>query len=139
MSFVGHTAVQRGPGVSQTPTPAQLQSTHPYPASNPSNQSTSDDETFALSPAPSEEITQLARHLSTQPDTGDMFNYEKGSILDPFAEKFDARVWMSRFASLDDWSGVQGRKSGISFKNLTVFGYGTDAGESDHICNVSCG
>ena len=65
-----------------------------------------------------------------------MFNYEKGSILDPFGEKFDARVWMSRFASLDDWSDVQGRKSGVSFKDMTVFGYGTDAGESDHICNV---
>jgi len=90
-----------------------------------------DQDTYVPSPAPSEEIGQLARYLSSQEHhTGDLFDYEKDSVLDPFGNNFDARIWVSKFVKLEDWASVQDRKSGISFKDLTVFGYGTDAGES---------
>ena len=91
-----------------------------------------DGETTVPSPDPSDEINSLARYLSAQQNTGDLFNYEKESVLDPYGGNFDARLWISKFANLDDWASVQARKSGISFKDLTVFGYGTDAGESFH-------
>jgi hypothetical protein len=83
------------------------------------------------SPAPSEEIVQLARQISSSAD-GQIFNYEKGSILDPFHENFDSKLWISKFANLEDWASGSDRRSGISFKDMTVFGYGTDAGKSPY-------
>ena len=83
------------------------------------------------SPSPSEEIFQLARQISSSAD-GHIFNYEKGSILDPFHENFDSRLWISKFANLEDWALASDRQSGISFKDMTVFGYGTDAGKSPY-------
>lgn len=95
------------------------------------SQSYEDDEATPVpSPAPSEEIGQLARHLSSQQSTGEIFNYAKGSVLDPFGDKFDAKLWINKFANQDERANVQGRKSGISLKDLTVFGHGTDAGKS---------
>ena len=79
-------------------------------------------------PAPSDEVIQLARQISSSAD-GHIFNYEKGSILDPFHENFDSRLWISKFANLEDWASGTDRRSGISFKDMTVFGYGTDAGK----------
>jgi hypothetical protein len=96
------------------------------------------DELPASSHAPSQEVTELARHLSTQSTVtgqGDIFKYETGSKLDPFGDTFDPRLWVSKFASLEDWG--QGRMSGISFKDMTVFGHGTDAGKSPS--RSSCG
>jgi hypothetical protein len=79
-------------------------------------------------PAPSQEIIQLARQISSSVD-GHIFNYEKGSILDPFHENFDSRLWISKFANLEDWALGSNRRSGVSFKDMSVFGYGTDAGK----------
>jgi hypothetical protein len=94
------------------------------------NHSHSADDHVGPSPAPSEEIVQLARHLSTTGDVdGDLFDHEKGSSLDPFSENFNSRLWISKFANLEDWASGQDRRSGVSFKGMTVFGYGTDAGE----------
>jgi hypothetical protein len=102
--------------------------------SQTNSQPTQDDQgqdTPVPSPAPSDDIGRLARYLSSRDQhTGDLFNYEKDSVFDPYGDKFDAKLWISKFAQLDDWASVQERKSGISFKDLTVFGYGTDAGES---------
>jgi hypothetical protein len=108
---------------------AASQHTQPQPHSHSHSHFVEDDEeTTVPSPSPSDEINSLARYLSAQQNTGDLFNYEKESVLDPYGPKFDARLWISKFANLDDWASVPGRKSGISFKDLTVFGYGTDAG-----------
>lgn len=121
-------------------TPINLDRTAPHisqaQSNNHSHYVEDDDQTTVPSPAPSEEINSLARYLSTQQDTGDLFNFEKDSVLDPYGGNFDARLWISKFANLDDWAGVQDRKSGISFKDLTVFGYGTDAGEL-HLGNLA--
>jgi hypothetical protein len=54
---------------------------------------------------------------------------DKRSVLDPFSDRFDAKLWRSRSANLEDWSQVRDRKIGVSFKDLTVFGYKTDVGE----------
>jgi hypothetical protein len=91
----------------------------------------SDNETNVPSSAVSEDIGGLARYLSAQDNTNDndFFNYEKGSPFDPFGDAFDAKLWVRKFASLEDLG--QDRMSGVSFKNMTVFGYGTDAGEFD--------
>lgn len=108
------------------PTPAQLQAKQ-HDITRSESQDDTDTDTVIPTPEPAEDVNQLARYLSTQSTGGNMFEYEKGSVLDPFGDKFDSRLWVRKFASLEDWG--QDRASGVSFKNLDVFGYGTDAGE----------
>lgn len=125
MSYIGHTPAHydgtaSSAGTTQ-PTPAQLQAKQ-------HNESDDDTATVVPSHTPTEDVGQLARYLSTQSTStgGNLFEYEKDSVLDPFGDKFDSKLWVRKFASLEDWG--QDRASGVSFKNLSVFGYGTDAG-----------
>lgn len=69
---------------------------------------------------------------TTQADSeandGDIFNYEPGSDLDPYAEHFNIHKWTramtSHMAAAND-----SRVSGIAYHNLSVHGFGSDAGE----------
>lgn len=76
-------------------------------------------------------VTELARQLTRQSTRmpENPFNYQEGSDLDPFAANFDARKYTRALAKLSQGAGV-GRLSGVSYKNLSVHGFGTDAGES---------
>ena len=77
-----------------------------------------------------EAVGDLARKLtrqSTRPEEN-LFNYEPGSDLDPFSDHFNARKYVKGMASLTENAGPT-RLSGVSFSNLSVHGYGSDAGE----------
>lgn len=89
-----------------------------------------------------EQITQLARQITRQStrneglhrvqsngtalEAGDLFDYEEGSDLDPFSENFDVRRW-TKLALRNRETAP--RTAGISYNNLNVFGYGSEAGE----------
>lgn len=53
--------------------------------------------------------------------------YEEGSDLDPYSENFNIRKWAK--IALKNRGDEPSRKSGLSWKNMSVFGYGSDAGE----------
>ncbi|ODN86312.1 ATP-binding cassette, subfamily G (WHITE), member 2, PDR [Cryptococcus wingfieldii CBS 7118] len=57
-----------------------------------------------------------------------VFDYEKGSDLDPFSDKFDAKKW-TRMVFQASQGSQPTRQAGLSFKNMSVHGYGSDAGK----------
>jgi hypothetical protein len=74
-------------------------------------------------------IADLARHMSRRSDSqGNLFDYEEGSDLDPFSDKFNAPKWTRRLAALRE-EGAPGRQAGLAFKNMSVHGFGSDAGK----------
>jgi ATP-binding cassette subfamily G (WHITE) protein 2 (PDR) len=76
-------------------------------------------------------VAELARQLtrqSTRHGTHEnLFDYEEGSELDPFSEKFNARRYVKGLASINKGTGAE-RTSGISYRDMSVHGFGTDAG-----------
>jgi hypothetical protein len=75
-------------------------------------------------------VTSLARHMSRRSDTqGNLFDYEEGSDLDPFSTNFNAQKWTRRMAAVTQ-EGAPGRKAGLAYKNMSVHGFGSDAGKS---------
>ena len=76
-------------------------------------------------------IAGLARQFSRQSVavTDNLFQYEQGSDLDPFSETFNARKYVKSLAAM---SSAEGRvkRSGLAWTNLSVHGYGSDAGKS---------
>lgn len=75
-------------------------------------------------------ITSLARNMSRRSEQqGNLFEYEEGSDLDPFSDKFDAPKWTRQLAAMRD-DGAPGRQAGLAYKNMSVHGFGSDAGES---------
>jgi ATP-binding cassette subfamily G (WHITE) protein 2 (PDR) len=57
-----------------------------------------------------------------------LFKYESGSDLDPFSPNFNARKYVKGMAGLSEEAGVQ-RQAGVSYKNMSVHGFGSDAGK----------
>lgn len=58
---------------------------------------------------------------------GDVFAYEKDSDLGRFSNNIDAKKWMKSMFWAHETT-FPSRKSGLSFKDLGVFGYRYDAG-----------
>lgn len=85
------------------------------------------------------DIVSIARQLSHLGDVDAMshklFEYEKNSSLDPFAEAFDARLWVHMMSQVSKQSSGQ-RLSGLSYRDLHVHGFGSDAGESGMFLEV---
>jgi ATP-binding cassette subfamily G (WHITE) protein 2 (PDR) len=82
------------------------------------------------------EVHELARVMSGRSahTTDKLFEYEHGGPLDPFSEKFDAKRWVMALTHLSQDEGTNpARTSGISYRNMSVHGFGSDAGES-RIC-----
>jgi ATP-binding cassette subfamily G (WHITE) protein 2 (PDR) len=93
-----------------------------------------------------EQVTQLARQLTRQSVTAQslhramtsessanvvdsgLFEYEKGSDLDPYSPTFDARKWTKSLAQLNRKT-LPVRTAGMSYRNMSVHGFGSDAGE----------
>lgn len=80
------------------------------------------------------DVGHLARQLTRQSvaaadDSAAIFSYQEGSDLDPFSEKFNAKKWTKLMFEASQSSGP-GRKAGLSFRNLDVHGFGSDAGKS---------
>ncbi|KAK4685860.1 ATP-binding cassette, subfamily G (WHITE), member 2, PDR, partial [Tremellales sp. Uapishka_1] len=73
-------------------------------------------------------VGELARQLtrmSTRP-AENLFDYQEGSDLDPFSAHFDARKYAKGIAKFAD-TGVAGKAAGISFSDMGVHGFGSDA------------
>ncbi|XAO22858.1 hypothetical protein I312_101633 [Cryptococcus bacillisporus CA1280] len=66
---------------------------------------------------------------------GDIFAYEKESDLDPFSNNFDAKKWTKLMFRAYE-TIVPSRKAGLSFKDLGVFGYGSDADYQKTVGNL---
>ncbi|WVQ84194.1 hypothetical protein IAT38_006345 [Cryptococcus sp. DSM 104549] len=83
------------------------------------------------------EINNLARQLTRQStqDTSALFNYEKGSDLDPFSADFNAQKWTKMLVTAAQESGP-GRKAGLSFSNMSVHGFGSDADYQKTVGNI---
>lgn len=129
MSYIGHAPINHDRTATYSgtahPSPAQLQvKQHEIPSRDETDTGVSSDSDAT----PTDEVGQLARYLSTQSQAGNLFEYEKGSSLDPFGDRFDVKLWVRKFATLEDWGTA--RASGVSFKDMSVFGYGTDSGVS---------
>lgn len=69
---------------------------------------------------------QMSRQYSRQPTN--LFDYEEGSDLDPFSGNFDARKYTKTLAQMSSGAGYE-KLSGVSYKNMSVHGFGSDAGE----------
>ena len=76
-------------------------------------------------------VGELARQLTRQSThvQGNLFDYVEGSDTDPFSPNFDARKYTKALGQLSQGAGVE-RKSGISYRNMSVHGFGSDAGQS---------
>lgn len=82
-------------------------------------------------------VRQLTGRSSVAPPPEKLFNYEEDSDLDPFSNNFNAKKYVKGMAGLSEEAGVQ-RLAGVSYKNMAVHGFGSDAGESlDLRLNVS--
>lgn len=62
-------------------------------------------------------------------DHAKLFEYETGSDLDPYSASFDAKKWTKSMAQLSR-NNLPVRNAGIAYRNLSVHGYGSDAGAS---------
>lgn len=63
-------------------------------------------------------------------DDGGDFIVEKDSELDPFSKNFSAKAWTRRILGVTsrDPEKYPHRTAGVAFRNLNVFGYGSDSG-----------
>jgi len=118
-----------GQGRSHLPTIEQG-STQTYP---PTDGSDNDQSSTPMSMTEtlhsrSQHITSLARNMSRRSEQGNLFEYEEGSDLDPFSDNFDAPKWTRQMATMRE-EGAPGRKAGLAYKNMSVHGFGSDAGE----------
>lgn len=71
-------------------------------------------------------------------DSLDLFEAKKGSKLDPFSPNFNAMGWARRIMDIyrrDDENNPL-RSVGVSFKNLSVFGYGSDSEYQPTVANI---
>jgi ATP-binding cassette subfamily G (WHITE) protein 2 (PDR) len=75
--------------------------------------------------------------MSRRSEQGNLFEYEEGSDLDPFSDNFDAPKWTRQLAAMRE-EGAPGRKAGLAYKNMSVHGFGSDAGESSQQCSEWC-
>jgi hypothetical protein len=91
-----------------------------------------------------EKITVLARSLSrlshktTTVDGTNTFLDISDPQLDPNSEQFNARKWTRNFLSVAsrDSDRYPRRTAGVSFRNLSAFGYGTAADYQADVANM---
>jgi len=78
------------------------------------------------------DIVSIARQASNTGDTAalsdKLFKYEKNSPLDPFGAEFDPRLWVRMMSHVSRQTKPQ-RLSGMSYRDLSVHGFGSDAGQ----------
>ncbi|WWD22190.1 hypothetical protein CI109_106681 [Kwoniella shandongensis] len=75
------------------------------------------------------------KHPQDNPNQDRLFHYEQGSDLDPFSESFDAKKWTRLLMTAVKEHGPV-RRSGISFRNLGVHGFGSDADYQKTVGNL---
>ncbi|KAK1990581.1 ABC-2 type transporter [Colletotrichum falcatum] len=91
-----------------------------------------------------DEVSQLARSFTTQslPAPDALFPVVAGGPLDPNGDAFDAREWARAFYNTRAEASEGGnppRTTGIAFKDLDVFGYGSSTDYQKSVGNVFLG
>ncbi|KAK1598936.1 ABC-2 type transporter [Colletotrichum navitas] len=90
-----------------------------------------------------DEVSQLARSFTTQslPAPDALFPVAAGGPLDPNSDAFDAREWARAFynSRIDASEGNPPKTTGIAFKNLSIFGYGSSTDYQKSVSNVFLG
>ncbi|KAK1762467.1 putative abc transporter cdr4 protein [Phialemonium atrogriseum] len=61
---------------------------------------------------------------------------DPGSPLNPRGEKFNARAWAKALANVTNEHGAGFRRAGICFRDLGVFGYGTETDYQKDVGNI---
>lgn len=121
------------PNYSPNNNTAHLPPTNEYDEflARPEEPSQTMDQTLA---SRNQQVSALARHMSRMSSSAtavNPFEYDKDSDFDPFSEKFDVRKWTRHVMHFQEGGETaKGRRSGVSFRNLGVHGFGSDAGES---------
>jgi ATP-binding cassette subfamily G (WHITE) protein 2 (PDR) len=118
------------------PSLARASSHQPLPYPHPTESTDAQPPHVQTDNDRNQEINHLARQITQQSSASrtvigdhDLFNYNPDSDLDPFSDKFDAKKWTKGMSHLSRESGILGRVSGVSFRGLSVHGYGSDAGD----------
>ncbi|KAK1524570.1 ABC-2 type transporter [Colletotrichum paranaense] len=87
-----------------------------------------------------DEVLQLARRYTTQSNAapGSLFPVPAEGPLNPSSPDFNARKWAKAFYNIrtDTSEGNPPKTTGIAFKNLNVFGYGTSTDYQKSVGNV---
>lgn len=100
---------------------------------------TSDTENEDLEENINEEMLELARRLTTQSQAapGTLFPQLDGP-LNPKSPAFNAKKWAKAFYELrtDTSEGNPPRTTGVAFRNLNVFGFGTDTDFQKSVGNI---
>lgn len=79
--------------------------------------------------APGGRFGALRRTTTGGSISGNPWDYKEGSDMDPYSESFNARKWTRAVISQERGDDHIPRYAGISFKNMSVHGFGSDAGE----------
>ncbi|KAG7416060.1 ZEB2-regulated ABC transporter 1 [Fusarium oxysporum f. sp. rapae] len=86
-----------------------------------------------------EEVVQLARELTRRSSAapGTLFPQASGP-LNPSSSSFNAKKWAKAFYDLrtDTSEGTPPRKTGVAFRNLNVFGFGSDTDFQKSVGNI---
>ncbi|KAM5349858.1 hypothetical protein ACJ41O_006363 [Fusarium nematophilum] len=89
-----------------------------------------------------DEVLQLARRLTTQSHRGgasaSLFPLAQDGPLDPNSPKFNAKQWAKAFfkARTESLEGTPPKTTGVAFKNLSVYGFGSDTDFQKSVGNV---
>ncbi|TDZ18681.1 ZEB2-regulated ABC transporter 1 [Colletotrichum orbiculare MAFF 240422] len=91
-----------------------------------------------------DEVLQLARRFSSTPShgpPGTLFPVASQGPLNPASEAFDARQWAKAFYDIrtDTSEGTPPKTTGIAFKDLHVYGFGTSTAYQKSVGNVFLG
>ncbi|RKK74598.1 ABC transporter CDR4 [Fusarium oxysporum] len=88
-----------------------------------------------------DELLDLARRLTTQSQGGgaaSLFPIAGDGPLDPTNPKFNAKAWAKAFYKVrkESLEGNPPKTTGIAFKNLNVYGFGSDTDFQKSVANV---
>jgi ABC-type multidrug transport system ATPase subunit len=88
-----------------------------------------------------DEVLDLVRRLTTHSQGGgaaSLFPLAKDGPLDPNSPKFNAKAWAKAFYKVrkESLEGNSPKTTGIAFKNLNVYGFGSDTDFQKSVANV---
>lgn len=88
-----------------------------------------------------DEILDLARRLTTHSQAGgtsSLFPHAGDGPLDPTSPKFNAKAWTKAFYKVrkESLGGNPPKTTGIAFKNLNVYGFGSDTDFQKSVASV---
>ncbi|RTE78866.1 hypothetical protein BHE90_006650 [Fusarium euwallaceae] len=131
--------LEHGVGPMNSPIHASYDDSHSTCTEVCNEKTTSDTENEDLEDNINEEMLELARRLTTQSQAapGTLFPQLDGP-LNPKSPDFNAKKWAKAFYELrtDTSEGNPPRTTGVAFRNLNVFGFGTDTDFQKSVGNI---